>query len=237
MVRSARYLGNSCKHGDADADRKQQSTRPSEARVSLVQEAVKSGHDRVEQPGYLPCGGCRPRAGRAREQKTPHEGDDRIALSTQTDSTTHHQLTLPGMLGHPHEQRVGRICPCQHVERPGVLHRRAAYGTAYSPPLHPAAQPRTSGQRFDPVAADTIPAHLHRTDGRTESVPPGDFDPAIESSCGSTAGRIGTHIRPSENSLCGSSREPERRDLSCSLERLAISAWKASSQGRVVFFA
>ena len=169
MVRSARYLGNSCKHGDADADRKQQGTRPSEARVSLVQVAVKSGHDRVEQPGYLPCGRCRPRAGRAREQKTLHEGDDRVALSTQTDSTTHHQLTLPGMLGHPHEQRVGRICPCQHVERPGVLHRRATYGTAYPPPLHPAAQPRTSGQRFDPVAADTIPAHLHRTDGRNQS--------------------------------------------------------------------
>ena len=49
MVRLVGDTGLTCQHGDSDAERKQKRTGSFETRVELVQEAIKSGQDYIQQ--------------------------------------------------------------------------------------------------------------------------------------------------------------------------------------------
>lgn len=104
MVRLTSDTGHTCQHGDSDAERKQKRTGSFETRVELVQEAIKSRQDYIQQSRDLVCE--RPAAhGRCpRKQKISHEDEERVTSTAQADRACHDLFALPGGLGHAGEQ-------------------------------------------------------------------------------------------------------------------------------------
>jgi hypothetical protein len=116
MFRLAGDLGQARQYGNSDAERKQKSTGSFEPWVELVQEAIKSRQDYVQQSRDLVSQRTSPRGRCPREQEIPHKGEERLASMAQVYRARHDLFALPGGLGHAGEQWVGWIRPGQQVE-------------------------------------------------------------------------------------------------------------------------
>lgn len=97
--------------------------------MRLVQEAVKSGHDGVQQPGYLPLGGRLPRAGRTWEQKASHEGGISSAAASSAFAVLRQSRSAPlALYGSPprgqphlHRQRLATLRSAVEMEAPACI--------------------------------------------------------------------------------------------------------------------
>src|SRR5579872_3915315 len=186
MFRLTGDVGQARQYGNSDAEREQESTGSFEPWVELVQEAIKSRQDYVQQSRDLVSQRTTPRGRCPRKQEIPHKGKERLASTAQVYRSRYDLFTLPGGLGHAGEQCVGWIRPGQQVEWPGIDHGCPTYRACNPPSFHPTPQPRATGCRIGPMASATAPAHLHRSHRWDQ---PGRMRPAPR------LGHVSDHVR------------------------------------------
>lgn len=104
MFRLAGDMGHTRQQGDSDTERKQKCARSSEPRVELVQEAIEPGQNHLQESWDLVSERTSSHGRCPREQKIPHEDDEREASTAQVDRACHDLFALPGRLGHAGQQ-------------------------------------------------------------------------------------------------------------------------------------
>jgi hypothetical protein len=137
-------MRTTCQYGNSDAEWKQKRTGSFEPWVELVQEAIKSGQNDVQQSRDLVSQRTSAHGRCPRKQKIPHENEERVTSTAQVDRACHDLFALPGGLGHAGEQWIGWIRPGQQIERPGIDQACPTYGHASR---HPSIQLRNRAPR------------------------------------------------------------------------------------------